>query len=227
MTKKKIIISAVILILSAVIGVIAWRCRFYFIGTSSAPVQAKENKDFGIADFHSTVDKDGDGIDDQTDILQGALQYVSGRPKYKSRYYETGYPDDGYGVCTDVVAQAMKGAGYDLMELVAADIAAHPEDYEVPEPDSRIDFRRVRNLQVYFARTAASLTTDPFAVEEWQGGDIVLFKSHMGIVSDRRNERGVPYVIHHNDPWQKAYEEDILEDRDDITGHYRVGEAGG
>ncbi len=180
-----------------------------------------------IPQVRSASDRDGDGVDDQTDILQGALQYVSGRPKYKSRYYETGYPDDGYGVCTDVVAQAMKGAGYDLMELVAADIAAHPEDYEVPEPDSRIDFRRVRNLQVYFARTAASLTTDPFAVEEWQGGDIVLFKSHMGIVSDRRNERGVPYVIHHNDPWQKAYEEDILEDRDDITGHYRVGEAGG
>ena len=60
--EEKIIISAVILILSAVIGVIAWRCRFYFIGTSSAPVQAKENKDFGIADFHSTVDKDGDGL---------------------------------------------------------------------------------------------------------------------------------------------------------------------
>ena len=70
MSKKKIIISAVILILLVAAGCIAWRCRYYFIGTSSAEVQAKENKDFGIADFHSSVDKDGDGIDDQTDILQ-------------------------------------------------------------------------------------------------------------------------------------------------------------
>lgn len=76
MTKKKIIISAVILILLVVAGCIAWRCRFYFIGTSSAPVQAKENEDFGIADFHSSVDRDGDGIDDQTDILTTSMESV-------------------------------------------------------------------------------------------------------------------------------------------------------
>ena len=64
--------------------------------------------------------------------------------------------------------------------------------------------------------------TDISAIEEWQGGDIVIFKNHIGIVSDRRNENGVPYVIHHNDPWQRTYEEDILEDREDIVGHYRV-----
>ena len=71
-----------------------------------------------VPQFHSAVDKDGDGIDDQMDILQGALAYVSTQPQYKSRYYSTGYPDDGYGVCTDVVAFAMIGAGYDLMEYV-------------------------------------------------------------------------------------------------------------
>ena len=49
MSKKKIIISAVILILLVTAGCIAWRCRYYFIGTSSAPVQAKENKDFGYS----------------------------------------------------------------------------------------------------------------------------------------------------------------------------------
>ena len=48
--------------------------------------------------FHSSVDRDDDGVDDQLDILNGALAYVSTHPKYKSRYYETGYPDDGYGV---------------------------------------------------------------------------------------------------------------------------------
>ena len=44
------------------------------------------------------TDKDGDGIDDQADILQSALDYIAAKPKYKSKYYQTGYPDDGYGV---------------------------------------------------------------------------------------------------------------------------------
>ena len=89
-----------------------------------------------IEQVHSTVDKDGDGIDDQSDILQGALEYIAGKPKYKSRYYQTGSPDDEYGVCTDVVANALKSTGYDLMELVQKDIAENPEDYPLEEPDA-------------------------------------------------------------------------------------------
>ena len=177
-----------------------------------------------IEQIHSAADEDRDGMDDQTDILEGALQYTASRPKYKSRYYQTGYPDDGYGVCTDVVAYALRHAGYDLMTLVEADIQANPNDYNIEEPDIHIDFRRVRNLKVYFAHAALSLTTDVSAIEEWQGGDIVIFQNHIGIVSDRRNRDGVPYVIHHNGPWQKTYEQDILEDRDDIIGHYRMAE---
>ena len=164
-----------------------------------------------ISQFHSSVDRDDDGVDDQLDILNGALAYVSTHPKYKSRYYETGYPDDGYGVCTDVVAYALKNAGYDLQELVDADIREQPQDYMVEEPDANIDFRRVRNLKVFFAHTAAALTTDVSEIER-----------HIGIVSDRRNKNGVPYIIHHNDPWQTAYEQDILEKRTDIVGHYRI-----
>lgn len=99
---------------------------------------------------HSSVDRDADGVDDQLDILNGAMAYVSTHPKYKSRYYATGYPDDGYGVCTDVVAYALKDAGYDLQVLVDADIREQPQDYMVAEPDANIDFRRVRNLKVFF-----------------------------------------------------------------------------
>ena len=175
-----------------------------------------------IPQFHSSVDRDDDGVDDQLDILNGALTYVSTHPKYKSRYYETGYPDDGYGVCTDVVAYALKNAGYDLQVLVDADIREQPQDYRVAEPDANIDFRRVRNLKVFFSHTAVALTTDVSETEQWQGGDIVVFERHIGIVSDRRNKDGVPYIIHHNDPWQTAYEQDILEKRTDIAGHYRI-----
>ena len=82
-------------------------------------------------------------------FLQGALAYVNTKPKYKSKYYENGYPDDGYGVCTDVVAFAMKAAGYDLKALVEKDIKEHPDAYEVAQPDADIDFRRVKNLQIF------------------------------------------------------------------------------
>lgn len=118
----------------------------------------------------------------------------------------------------------MRSAGYDLMQLVHEDILTDPDAYEIEEPDINIDFRRVKNLRVYFEHTAIPLTMDVCDISQWQGGDIVIFEKHIGIVSDKRNDGGAAYVIHHNDPFQAAYEEDILEKRDDIVGHYRVSE---
>lgn len=200
-------------------------CGYVFSRYQNTSAKRLPNQyDIVMEQVHSTADKDCDGVDDQTDILQGALHYIESKPKYKSKYYQTGYPDDGYGVCTDVVANALKNAGYDLMDLVQEDIKMNLDDYDIAEPDRNIDFRRVRNLKIYFSHTAVNLTTDISEIEEWQGGDIVIFQNHIGIVSDRRNENGVPYVIHHNGPWQKSYEQDILESRDDIVGHYRISE---
>lgn len=207
-----------ILVLTGIGGYIL----FCYQNTSPERLPSKYNTI--IEQVHSTVDKDRDGIDDQADILQGALDYIALKPKYKSKYYQTGYPNDGYGVCTDVVANALKNAGYDLMTLIQEDMKINPSDYSIDEPDRNIDFRRVRNLKVYFLHSAISLTTDITAIEEWQGGDVVIFQNHIGIVSDRRNENGVPYVIHHNDSWQEKYEQDILENRNDIVGHYRITE---
>lgn len=187
------------------------------------PHKKYDNSDFGITAYISPADKDSDGTDDQTDILNSAREYVSRRPKYKSKYYSSGYPDDNYGVCTDVIAFALKSAGYDLMELLSADVEKNPAVYGIEKPDKSIDFRRVKNLRVYFERTAVSLTCDVSDISEWQGGDIVVFKKHIGIVSDKRNKNGVPFVIHHASPLQRYYEEDILERRNDITGHYRIG----
>lgn len=210
----------VVLLVVAVAGVLLW--HFVFSpGGASGPVQAQEGQN--LEQVHSSVDADGDGIDDQLDILQGAKDYVAGRPKYGSNYYEGGYPTDNQGVCADVLAFALKAAGYDLRELVDKDIAAAPSAYGISEPDSNIDFRRVKNLQVYLKRHAKSLTTDLSQTGEWQGGDIITFAKHIAIVSDKRNERGVPYVVHLS-PTQTAYEEDFLEWSTDIVGHYRWSE---
>lgn len=208
----------VILLLLIVIMILALLYRHNVI-----PHQQYENKDFQIDRYISSVDYDQDHLDDQTDILQGARDYIGTNPKYKSKYYEKiGYPNDGYGVCTDVVAQALLAAGYDLRELVYQDVLAHPKDYDIDEADINIDFRRVKNLKVYFAHTAIELTTDVHKIEEWQGGDIVIFKKHIGIVSDKRNKHGVPFLIHHSGPYQVRYEQDVLEIRDDIVAHYRI-----
>lgn len=217
--RRKSAVRAVGLFLLAALAIlILCRCQH------TSAVRPKDRFSGQSPQLQSTADADGDGVDDQTDILNGALAYVSTRPKYKSRYYETGYPDDGYGVCTDVVAYALKNAGYDLQALVDADIREYPEEYGITTPDKNIDFRRVRNLKVFFSRNAVKLTTNVSETEQWQGGDIVIFEKHIGIVSDRRNKNGVPYVIHHNEPWQTAYEQDVLEKRTDIVGHYRISE---
>ena len=180
------------------------------------------NDFFHIQKYNSHYDKDNDGIDDQTDILDGAKKYISTKPKYKSKYYNTGYPNDGYGVCTDVVAFALKDAGYDLQSLVNEHILAHKGLYAIEVVDKNIDFRRVKNLKIYLDYNAISLTTDINDIEKWQGGDIVVFKNHIGIVSDNRNRKGISFVIHHANPYQKYYEEDILEYHNDIVGHYRI-----
>ena len=216
-----IVVGAVISALIICAGSYAvWRYQ------RTSPERLPDRYDGNIAQLHSQTDADGDDLDDQVDVLQSALAYIATRPKYQSKYYGAGYPDDGYGVCTDVVAFALRGAGYDLMALVNNDIVSNPDDYDITEPDVNIDFRRVKNLQVYFEHNATSLTTDISQIEQWQGGDIVVFNNHIGIVSDHRNSNGMPYIIHHNSPWQKSYEEDILESRDDIVGHYRVEQHG-
>ena len=217
--KKKMIKKISLCLLIVVVFLSTLLCLRYQ-HTSSKRLPEKWKGDV-IAQYHSLLDKDGDGMDDQVDILEGAIAYVNTHPKYKSAYYAGGYPNDGYGVCTDVVAYALKAARYDLMELLSADIAMHADMYDIEVADKNIDFRRVKNLYVFFNLNAECLTTDIKDIKSWQGGDIVIFKNHIAIVSDRRNLDGVPYVIHHANPFQKSYEEDILEKHDDIRGHYR------
>ena len=191
--------------------------RFNYI-----PHKKYTNEDFNIKTYISKTDKDNDGIDDQTDILNSVRDYIKTNPKYKSKYYATGYPNDEYGVCTDVVAFGLKGAGYDLMNLVNEHIKTNRNLYDIDVIDKNIDFRRVQNLKVYLDNNAIALTNDINKIKEWQGRDIVVFKNHIGIVSDKRNKRGVPFIIHHANPYQRYYEEDILEYRNNIIGHYRI-----
>lgn len=180
------------------------------------------NSHFNIETYVSDIDKDQDGIDDQSDILNNVKAYIKTKPKYKSKYYAGGYSNDEYGVCTDLVAVGLLGAGYDLMDLVHEDVLKNRDAYRIDVVDQNIDFKRVVNLRVYFERHAIKLTNDIYEIDQWQGGDVVVFEKHIGIVSDKRNEKGVPYIIHHASPFQRHYEENALESMAEVVGHYRM-----
>lgn len=209
--------GAIPLLLAGVMtGVIAL-CAGGFLGSNAR----LSNEAFGIETYVSTYDADGDGVDDQSDILASARAYVATRPEYDDGYFEGGWPPEGRGACTDVVAYALLGAGYDLQALVDEDVRGDPAAYGIEKADSNIDYRRVANLIVFLDRHATPLTCDTTEIGQWQGGDIVAYGNHIGIVSDVRNEQGVPWLIHHGRPGQRYYEENCLATYGPIVGHWR------
>lgn len=220
---KKVLIVFVIIFIFFISAILIFLINHSNLIPFAQKVYSAE--DFGITTLKSNTDYDNDGIDDYTDIMLGARKDAENHPTYKSAYYAGGYPPDTEGVCTDVVWRAFKNAGYNLKDLIDEDIRNNISEYPRVEgkPDPNIDFRRVPNLISFFTRNAASLSTDLSQIAEWQPGDIITFeKNHVGIISDKRNKNGVPYLIHNGG--QKNREEDILEIYvlySEISGHFR------
>lgn len=198
-------------------------CVMYIFNALDKRVYDAEH--FGIETVKSSVDFNGNGVDDYTDILLGARKDAENHPDYDGRYWEEGYPPDNIGVCTDVVWRAFANAGYSIRDMVDRDVHLRPEAYyQITVPDRNIDFRRVRNLTAFFDEYAIILTNDIDVIEQWQPGDIVTFNDdkHIGIVSDKRNSQGRPYIIHNGG--QKNREEDFL-GKATVSGHYRFDAA--
>lgn len=210
--------SRILLIISIVVIFVAAYIILYYLNLFPPTYTAEY---FNIETVYSKIDFNNNGIDDYTDIFLGAKEDAKNHPKYNDTYYDGGYPPDNIGVCTDVVWRAFKNAGYSLRDMVDKDINKRPESYpRIKKSDNNIDFRRVRNLRIFFEEYAITLTIDKNQIEQWQAGDIVIFgeDKHIGIVSDKRNHKGIPYIIHNGG--QLKREEDYLK-RAEITGHYR------
>ncbi len=207
-----------ILPIAALLLLLFWVAEWWF---GFLPKPRYTAKDFNIEIVKSAVDFDADGIDDYADLLAGAKKDAKNRPRYHSAYYQGGYPPEEEGVCTDLVWRAFKEAGYSLRLMVDADVRNRPQVYpNIEKADANIDFRRVTNLRIFFDAYAKPMTTDIDAIAEWQAGDIVIFgkNKHIGIVSDRRNAKGQPYILHNGGQFQR--EEDYLP-RANVTAHYR------
>ncbi len=105
--------------------------------------------------------------------------------------------------------------------MVDYDISMRPQAYtNVSTRDSNIDFRRVKNLRVFFEEYGQKLTLDITDISQWQPGDIVIFGNdkHIGIVSDKRNIKGRTYIIHNGG---QPNREEYYFKRGEVTGHYR------
>ena len=152
-------------------------------------------------------------------------------PAYVTLEFPGGDLPRDRGVCTDVVIRALRDAwGIDLQLAVnrdmTADFAAYPALWGLTGTDRNIDHRRVPNLQTLFTRIGAEVPLDEGPVP-YLPGDIVTWKlpgnlDHIGIVSDRRTDQGMPLILHNIGAG--AQEEDILFAYP-MTGHYRIGKA--
>ena len=155
---------------------------------------------------------------------------------YDASYVKIAYPGGDVakdrGVCTDVIVRALRAVGHDLQKLMHEDMkrnfSLYPsrKKWGLTRTDRNIDHRRVPNQMVFFRRFGKELTREVSSktLAQWQAGDIVCWDltgkggpPHTGIVSDQKNERGVPLVIHN---LGGCREEDALTAWK-ITGHFR------
>ena len=232
-TKIKIFTLIALIILLIVCGVES--LRYYFVSNEKLePIDQKKQyyniSDFGFAREISDTDYNNNGKDDYKDILEGEKQYAKLNPKYKSEYYDGGYPPvEKEGVCTDLIWYALKNAGYNLKDMIDKDIKQTRKQkkkvYDIDVVDQNIDFRRVSMQETFFQRYAQILDTDMYSIGQFMPGDIVTFdySEHIAMISDKYTKDAVPYLIQNRDGNQKNKEENRLEKtKMEITGHYRL-----
>ena len=164
-------------------------------------------------------------------LVSAARQQTGIAVTYDGSYRRIGYPAGDVpadrGVCTDVVIRAYRAIGIDLQVLVHEDMRAnfsrYPRLWGLSKPDTNVDHRRVPNLQKFFERAQATITSTD-AATAYLPGDLVTWMlpgnlPHIGIVSDRRaSDTRRPLVIHNIGAG--PVEDDTLFAYP-ITGHYR------
>ncbi len=164
-------------------------------------------------------------------ILKGAKNEAAAGKNYKTNYPE---PEAGTAVFhgADAVFEAFLFAGIDLKALISEDmrqnITVYPGRIMWDKIKADPDFieGQYNDITIFFDRFAEELTlrTDILSLHQWAPGDVVIWSYknayHAGIISDRKDGAGTPYVIH-SYPGYTA-EEDVLNTWK-IIRHYRYG----
>lgn len=173
-------------------------------------------------------DHDGDGIPDALDVLIGAKKEVLNAEKYTveaedyiSMRYPMGDVPRSIGVCTDVIVRAVRNAGHDLQQQLHDDIRRARTAYPMVKGmgDASIDQRRVGTLLPYFKRhweQHSARFDDP--KDPLRPGDVIFMDTfpsrsgpdHIGILSDRVDDHGLPLVINNWTDGTVVAEMDLL-----------------
>ncbi len=173
-------------------------------------------------------DRDNDGIPDPLDLLIGAKKTVINADAYTAEaegYISLPYPGGDVprtmGVCTDVIIRSVRNAGLDLQQALHEDIRRARRAYPMVKGggDPSIDQRRVGTLLPYFRRHWEAHTAkldDPD--DPLRPGDVILMDTfpqrpgpdHIGILSDRVDDQGLPLVINNWTDGTVTAEMDLL-----------------
>ena len=184
--------------------------------------------DSNLHEGQAAHDRDDDGIPDPLDILIGAKKevlnaesYTEAAEDYISMKYPGGDVPRHIGVCTDVIVRAVRNAGLDLQKELHEDIRRAKAAYPMVKGmgDASIDQRRVGTLLPYFQRHWEQHTAkldDP--KDPLRPGDIILMDTfpsrsgpdHIGILSDRVDDQGLPLVINNWTDGTVVAEMDLL-----------------
>jgi len=152
--------------------------------------------------------------------------YLNGIDQKKQVYPWGDIPPD-IGVCTDLVIRALRNAGFDLQKRIHEDMKKDLKkkviypwgSWKKKHLDTNIDHRRCPNQKVFFLRHSdvykAPENKNEIDFNEFQAGDIVYWdletgRFHIGIISDKKNSNGIPFVIHNFPSPGYTAEEDAL-----------------
>ncbi|HTJ44492.1 MAG TPA: DUF1287 domain-containing protein [Kofleriaceae bacterium] len=170
-------------------------------------------------------DRDDDGIPDPLDVLLGATKTALNGDAYTEGYVSMSYPNGDVprtmGVCTDVIVRSLRNAGLDLQKALHDDIARAPRAYPMVKGkgDPSIDQRRVATLLPYFERHLEAHTAAlDDAKDPYRPGDIIFMDTfpsrsgpdHIGIISNRVDDQGLPLVINNWTDGTVTTEMDLL-----------------
>lgn len=163
-------------------------------------------------------------------LAEAALARTRVRVIYDGRYQKLAYPGgdvaNNRGVCSDVVIRAYRALDIDLQARVHEDMRRnfneYPSRWGLSGPDRNIDHRRVPNLERFFERQGAALSTSRDA--EYLPGDIVSWRlpsgaPHIGIVQAERSVDGRRPLVVHNIGAGPKREDRLFAYA--ISGHFR------
>jgi len=199
----------------------------------SAPSSAPDSPD--LPDWPGTMT-----VTQRTLVVRSDAELARG-VRLSVRYHAMDYPwgdlPSHLAASPDLVIRCLRAVGLDVQQMIHHDRSNHPERYPLhlwssKRADTAIDHRRLPNLHAFvrfFAESKSVLADSMIKRRDFLPGDLIFWTpggggAHpgmVGMVVDRRDERGYPRVltVTHDEGWVTDHHG--IDDWP-ITGHYRV-----